>query len=112
VWETVQHYTQHVITGFWLLSALASLVFVLRFANKRWWTSGAGRKMMIFHLVMVGFGITSTLFLITDGDWPGRLFVTMVLVIALNYVNWGWSIELHRAQKAADEERINLERIN
>jgi hypothetical protein len=99
VWETIQQYTQHIITGLWLLSAVASLVFVVRYANKKWWTSGTGRKMMIFHLVMVGFGISSVIFLITGGDWPGRLFLSMVLVIALNYVNWGWSLELHRAQK-------------
>jgi hypothetical protein len=99
VWETVQYYTQHIITGFWLLSALASLVFVIKFASKRWWTSGAGRKMMIFHLTMVGLGINSIIFLLAGGDWPGRLFLTLVLVICLNYVNWGWSLELHRAQK-------------
>jgi hypothetical protein len=99
VWDLVQEYTQHIITGLWFLSALASLVFVIRFASKKWWTSGAGRMMMIFHLTIVGFGINSVIFLITGGDWPGRLFLTFVLVLALNYVNWGWSLELHRAQK-------------
>lgn len=107
MWETIQQYTQHIITGLWLLSALASLIFVVSYASKKWWTTGAGRKMMIFHLVMVGFGISSTIFLVTGGDWPGRLFLSMVLVIALNYVNWGWSLELYRAQKDAEVERID-----
>jgi hypothetical protein len=108
VWDLVQEYTQHIITGLWFLSALASLVFVIRFASKKWWTSGAGRMMMIFHLTIVGFGINSVIFLITGGDWPGRLFLTFVLVVALNYVNWGWSLELHRAQK----DSLNSSRLS
>jgi hypothetical protein len=99
VWETIQQYTQHVITVGYFLSALASLVFVIKYASRKWWKSGAGRKMMILHLVMVGFGISSSLFLIIGPDWPGRIILSLALIAALNYVNWGWSLELHRAQE-------------
>lgn len=93
--------TQHVITAAYFLSATASFVFVLRYALKRWWQTRAGILMMTFHLVMVGFGVSSTLFLMYGPHYTGRLPLALALVLGLNFVNWGWWWELERAQRGA-----------
>ena len=92
---------QHIITGAYFFSAVGSLYFVIRYITKRWWKTWAGILMMTFHLVMVGFGVSSTLFLLLGPDYTARLPLALLLCLGLNFVNWGWSWQLEVAQKKA-----------
>lgn len=99
---------QLIITVMYFCSATASLVFVIRYALTRWWKTTAGRLVMGLHLVMVGFGVSSTLVLLHGLNYTGRIFLSIFLFAGLNIVMWGFSWELHKAQKGA-RSAIDLE---
>jgi hypothetical protein len=90
---------QLIITVLYFCSALGSLVFVIRYMFKKWWRTTAGRLVMGLHLVMIGFGVSSTLILLHGLNYAGRIFVSIALLAAWNVVMWGFSLELHKAQQ-------------
>ena len=92
---------QLIITALYFCSALASLFFVIRYALTTWWRTTMGRLMMGLHLVMVGFGVSSTLVLLHGLNYTGRIVLSILLFGGLNWVMWGFSWELHKAQKTA-----------
>lgn len=90
---------QLIITVLYFCSAIASLVFVIRYAFTRWWKTTAGRLVMGLHVVMVGFGVSSTLVLLHGLAYTGRIILSAALFVGLNIVMWGFSWELHKAQR-------------
>ena len=92
---------QLIITTLYFCSALGSLVFLIRYATMRWWKTQAGRLVMGLHFVMVGFGVSSMLVLFHGLNYTGRIYLSIALLLLLNIVMWGFSVELHRAQKEA-----------
>lgn len=98
---------QLIITVLYFCSATASLVFVIRYSFTRWWKTTAGRLVMGLHLVMVGFGVSSTLVLLHGLNYAGRIFLSVILFLGLNVVMWGFSWELHKAQRGVKGSAIN-----
>lgn len=96
---------QLIITVLYFSSAIASLAFVARYMFKRWWQTTAGRLVMGLHLVMIGFGVSSTLVLLHGLNYTGRLFASIALLAGLNVVMWGFSIELNKAQREARDRK-------
>ena len=90
---------QLIITTLYFCSALGSLAFLVRYATMKWWKTTAGRLVMGLHFVMVGFGVSSVLVLFHGLNYTGRIFLSISLLVLLNVVMWGFSVELHRAQK-------------
>ena len=102
---------QLVITILYFCSALASLFFVIRYAFTKWWKTTAGKLVMGLHLVMVGFGVSSTLVLLHGLNYAGRIFLSIALFLGLNVVMWGFSWELHKAQRGK-KSVIELEKVH
>ncbi len=103
-------HAQLVITVLYFCSAAASLVFMLRYMFTKWWTTTAGRLIMGLHGVMVGFGVSSVLVLLHGLNYTGRIFISVILFAGLNVVMWGFSWELHKAQKG-QRTAVRLERV-
>ena len=98
-----------IITILYFSSALASLVFAIRYMRTKWFKTAEGQTVMALHLIMVGFAVSAVLRLVFGPYYPGRTVIAIVLFTALVTTMWRftWLLEMaQRRVRARARERV------
>lgn len=104
-----------VLAGVYFLGVLGSLVFVIRrlvsvppWEGLRRWPEGAA--LLLQHLMLVGFGCSAAAGMLIRQNYPGRLVITLGLMLGFSGAVWWLTFLQERAQRARHSQHAEVER--
>lgn len=97
--------TDRILLIEYLISALGSAVFVIRYSAAKWWRTAEGRAIMGLHAVLAMFGALTMLRIMYGLHYPLRPVLSLIAVNGLVVATWSLTLLLFRAQRRGKKAR-------